>query len=79
MRLSHTQMHLNPTSLNLVIKARISVSQRSDQQEQARKNTSRIREYLQLIALPRMLISPRRIPLHWQAAKLLREQHRPER
>jgi hypothetical protein len=42
MRLSRTQIHVNLTSLSLVIKAHICVSQRSDQQEQARKNTSQI-------------------------------------
>jgi hypothetical protein len=60
MRLSRTQMRINPTSLSLVIKARICVQQRSDQQEQDRRKYITNREYLHFIALPRLSISPRR-------------------
>jgi hypothetical protein len=53
-------MRINPMSLSLVIKARICVQQRSDQQEQARRKYITNREYLHFIALPRLSISPRR-------------------
>jgi hypothetical protein len=60
MRLSRTQMHINPMSLSIVIKARICVQQNSDQQKQTRRKHIKDREYLHFIALPRLSISPRR-------------------
>jgi hypothetical protein len=53
-------MRINPTSLSIVIKTRICVQQRSDQQEQIRRKNIKDREYLHFIALPRLSISPRR-------------------
>jgi hypothetical protein len=53
-------MCINPTSLSIVIKARICVQQRSDQQELIRRKHIKDRKHLHFIALPRLSISPRR-------------------
>jgi hypothetical protein len=49
MRLSRIQMRINPTSLNIVIKAHICVQQRGDQQEPIRRKHIKDRKYLHFI------------------------------